>query len=120
MDVILTEKFAPEGDRLGRVANAPYSSGSGARRQDGLGSIPKPVSVRMRLFGDADADGKQDDAIDEFSDGCDGAPNHFCFNPDNHTVTFLVPYSGILGRLEFRYHDTPIGTSRTVVYFRLP
>ena len=78
------------------------------------------MSIRMRLFGDADQDGKQDDAIDEFSDGCDGAPNHFCFNPDSDTVTFMVPYSGIQGRLEFRYHGTPIGTSRTIVYFNLP
>jgi hypothetical protein len=79
-----------------------------------------PMSVRMRLFGDADADGKHDDAIDEFRDECDGASDHFCFNPENDTVSFFVPYSGIRGRLEFRYHDTPIGTSRTVVYFTLP
>jgi hypothetical protein len=79
-----------------------------------------PISVRLRVFGDADGDGRVNDCIAEYRNGCSQDVTQFCFDPSNDTTTFFVPYSGTLGRMEFRYNGTPVGINRTVTYFNLP
>ena len=83
------------------------------------------AQVRFRIFGDVDGDGKVDDAVQDYRNGCPGDTDYdpaqnFCFDPSNDTVTFFVPYSETLGRIEYRYLNTPIGTNRTVRYLNLP